>query len=73
MVRFWVCGFTLFLFLSGKVLSSEKSDYEFEVLLIHDSPVQKVYLAFEKTGYLKNVATEAGVNSLIVKKNGTLW
>ncbi|GIR49372.1 MAG: hypothetical protein CM15mP58_14690 [Burkholderiaceae bacterium] len=33
---------------------------------------QKIYLALEKTGYLKNVATEAGVNSLlVVKKNGT--
>ena len=72
MVKFWVCGFTLFLFLSGKALSFEKRDYEFETLLIHDSPAQKVYLAFEKTGYLTNVATEAGVNSLlVVKKNGT--
>ena len=72
MVKFWICGLTLFLFLFGKVLSFEKKDYEFEILLIHDSPAQKVYLAFEKTGYLKNVATEAGVNSLlVVKKNGT--
>ncbi len=72
MVKFWVCGFTLFLFLFGKALAFEKTDYEFETLLIHDSPDQKVYLAFEKTGYLKNVSTEAGVNSLVVvKKNGT--
>ena len=72
MVKFWVCGFTLFLVLFGKALASEKRDYEFETLLIHDSSDQKVYLAFEKTGYLKNISTEAGVNSLVVvKKNGT--
>ena len=62
---------TLF-FLFGKALAFEKRDYEFETLLIHDSPDQKVYLAFEKTGYLKNVSIEAGVNTLVVvKKNGT--
>ena len=72
MAKFWVCGFTLFIFFFGKAFSFEGRDYEFETLLIHDGPSQKVFLTFEKTGYLKNVAIEAGVNSLIVvKKNGT--
>ena len=36
------------------------------------APIQKIYLALEKTGYLKNVGIETGVNSLVVaKKNGT--
>ena len=35
-------------------------------------PDQKIYVAFEKTGYLKNVGIETGVNTLVVvKKNGT--
>ena len=72
MVKFWVSGFTLFLFLLAALRLKRR--IEFETLLIHDSPDQKVYLAFEKTGYLKNVSTEAGVNSLlVVKKMVLLW
>ena len=36
------------------------------------APIQKIYVAVEKTGYLKNVGIETGVNTLVVvKKNGS--
>ena len=72
MVKFWINCLVIFFSLFTNAFSLEKRDYEFETLLIHDAPSQKIYVAVEKTGYLKTVGIETGVNTLVVaKKNGS--
>ena len=72
MVKFWINCLLIFFWLSTNAFSVEKGDYKFETLLIHEDPNQKIYVAVEKTGYLKTVGIETGVNTLVVaKKNGS--
>ena len=72
MVKFWINCLLIFFSLSANAFSVEKRDYKFETLLIHEDPNQKIYVAVEKTGYLKTVGIETGVNTLVVaKKNGS--
>ena len=72
MAKFWINCLVIFFSLFTNAFSLEKREYEFDTLLIHDAPSQKIYLAVEKTGYLKTVGIETGVNTLVVaKKNGS--
>ena len=72
MAKFWITCLIIFFSFLTHAFSLEKRAYEFDTLLIHDAPIQKIYLAVEKTGYLKSVGIETGVNTLVVaKKNGS--
>ncbi|RZP21429.1 MAG: quinoprotein relay system zinc metallohydrolase 2 [Burkholderiaceae bacterium] len=72
MAKFWITCLVIFFSFFTHAFSLEKRPYEFDTLLIHDAPSQKIYLAVEKTGYLKSVGIETGVNTLVVvKKNGS--
>ena len=72
MAKFWITCLVIFFSFFTHAFSLEKRPYEFDTLLIHDAPSQKIYLALEKTGYLKSVGIETGVNTLVVvKKNGS--
>ena len=72
MAKFWINFLIIFFPLFTNAFSLEKKAYEFDTLLIHDAPSQKIYVAVEKTGYLKTVGIETGVNTLVVaQKNGT--
>ena len=73
MAKFWINCLVIFFSLFTNAFSLEKSEYEFDTVLIHDATSQKIYVGFEKTGYLKTVGIETGVNTLVVaKKNGSL-
>ena len=72
MVKFWINCLLIFFSFFTNAFSLEKRDYEFETLLIHEDPNQKIYVAVEKTGYLKTIGIETGVNTLVAaKKNGS--
>ena len=68
MAKFWITCLVIFFSFLTHAFSLEKRAYEFDTLLIHDTPSQKIYLAVEKTGYLKSVGVETGVNTLVVAK-----
>ncbi len=72
MAKFWINCLIIFFSLFTNAFSLEKMEYKFDTLLIHDAPNQKIFVAVEKTGYLKTVGIETGVNTLVVaKKNGS--
>ena len=54
MVKVSINCILIFFSLFTDAFSLEKRDYEFEILLIHKDPNQKIYVAVEKTGLSRN-------------------